>query len=45
MRHMKTKKEINHRISEIFEDSDPKTVTLNDIEQARLKELKWVLGL
>jgi len=45
MRYMKTKKEINHRISEIFKESDPDTVTLNKVEQARVHELEWVLGL
>jgi hypothetical protein len=45
MRHIKTKKEIQHRISEIFKNSDPNTVSLNEIETARMKELEWVLGL
>ena len=45
MRYMKTKKEIKHRINEIFKESDPKTVSLNEVEQARLLELEWVLGI
>lgn len=44
-RYMKTRKEIQHRISEIFKNSDPKSVSLNEIETARMKELEWVLGL
>lgn len=42
---MKTKKEINHRIYAIFKGSDPESVALNEIEQARLHELEWVLGI
>ena len=45
MRYMKTKKEINHRIYEIFNGSDPDSVVLNEIEQARLHELEWILGI
>lgn len=45
MRKMKTKKEINHRIYEIFNNSDDKSVSLTDIESARVKELEWVLGI
>ena len=42
---MKTKKEINQRIYEIFKESNPKSVSLNEIELARMHELEWVLGL
>jgi len=45
MRHIKTKKEIQHRMSEIFKYSNPNQVTLNEVETARMKELEWVLGL
>jgi len=45
MRKMRTKKEINHRIYEIFNGSKPESVSLTDVESARVKELEWVLGL
>lgn len=44
MRHMKTKKEINSRIYQIFHKSDDKSVSLTDVESARVQELLWVLG-
>jgi hypothetical protein len=44
MRHMRTKKEIQHRMMKIFSDSNPESVSLNVIEVARVHELEWVLG-
>jgi len=43
MRHIKTKKEIQQRAKEIFDQA--KGITLNDLERARLSELEWVLGV
>lgn len=43
MRKIKTKKEINHRIYQIFNNS--KELFLNDIESARITELLWVQGI
>ena len=45
MRYIKTRKEINHRIYEIFNKSNPSSVGLSDVESARVKELQWVLGV
>ena len=42
---MKTKKEINRRIYEIFEKSNPDSAALTPIESARVQELRWVLGV
>ena len=42
---MKTKKEINHRMMDIFRDSNPDSVSLNELETARVHELEWVLGI
>ena len=42
---MKTKKEINHRIYEIFDKSDSESVSLSDTESARVQELLWVQGI
>ena len=42
---MKTKKEINRRIYEIFEKSDENSIALTNIESARVQELQWVLGI
>jgi len=43
MRKMKTKKEINHRIYEIFKNCE--TLFLNDVESARITELLWMQGI
>jgi len=45
VKHKKTNKEINHRIYEIFEKSNPSSVGLSDVDSARVKELQWVLGV
>jgi len=42
---MRTRKEIQHRMMDIFRNSKPESVSLNDIEVARVHELEWVLGL
>jgi len=42
IRKMKTKKEINRRISQIFENSEG--MFLNDVESARIGELLWIQG-
>lgn len=44
MRYKKTNKEINRRIYEIFENSNPDSVSLTDVESARVRELLWVIG-
>jgi hypothetical protein len=44
MRYKKTNKEINHRIYEIFEKSNPNSVCLSDVDSARVHELLWVIG-
>ena len=43
MRKMKTKKEINHRIYEIFNNSEG--MFLNECESARITELLWMQGI
>ena len=43
--HIKTGKEIQHRMMDIFRKSNPERVSLNEIEVARVHELEWVLGL
>ena len=43
-RYKKTNKEINRRIYEIFENSNPDNVSLTDVDSARVQELLWVLG-
>jgi len=45
MRKMKTKKEINHRIYEIFNNSNLESVSLSETESTRVRELCWVLGI
>ena len=45
MRRMRTKKEIQHRMMDIFRKSNPDSVALNDVEVARVHELEWVLGV
>jgi len=42
MRKMKTKKEINHRIYEIFNNCEG--MFLNECESARITELLWMLN-
>jgi len=43
-RYKKTNKEINRRIYEIFENSNPESVGLTQTESARVQELLWVMG-
>jgi len=43
-KHKKTNKEINRRIYEIFENSNPDSVGLSDVDSARVRELLWVIG-
>jgi hypothetical protein len=45
IRKKKTNKEINSRIYEIFNNSDDNSVSLTDVESARVQELLWVLGV
>ena len=42
---MKTKKEINHRMMNIFRNSDENSISLNQLETAQVHELEWVLGI
>jgi len=42
---MQTKKEINQRIYEIFNKSNPESVGLSENESARVQELLWVQGI
>ena len=44
-RHMKTKKEIQHRMMDIFRNSDKDSVSLNQLETTQVHELEWVLGI
>jgi hypothetical protein len=44
MKYKKTNKEINRRIYEIFEQSNPGSVGLSDVDSARVRELLWVIG-
>lgn len=44
-RKFKTKKEINKRIYEIFNNSDDDSVSLSPTESARVQELLWVQGI
>jgi len=43
MRHLRTKKEIQHRMMEMLRTGDLKDY--GAVEQARVHELEWVLGM